>query len=265
MANKLTTLAHITELSNAAKGFALSLIGTVAASVAEALEELSGRIPAKAEDIGAVPTADIAKYLPPCPDIEVIKTHVDFDDLTADGFYYIPSGYIDADSHRPGTVANGWLLVMNGSTGGIKQILWRQGSTASNHHETFVRTYSGGVWLDWMRLDQPVQVFSGNLTDSSGNVTLNNSCNYTKALVQVTYVSVETIGGKTSQYSYNDFQVVDLTAVTAKSTVDPPNVIFSGPSMALSYWVIKNESGTGNSLVMRSASNSFKYLVTYYY
>lgn len=270
MSNKLTSLSHLNELSVKAKRFMLSLIGTVVDSTAEAIEELDKKIPTKPEDIGAVAVSDIAKYIPDCPDTKIVDSHADFNALIKNGYYYIPAGLLDADSHGPVNVGNGWLLVMTGSLGRVKQIFFCQGVSNANRDETYVRTYTNGGWLKWTSLDRPNQVFTGSLNSSSNStVTLTNSYNYAKAIIQVSYVDTltfEAIGGdsQTLQFSCNDYAVIDLTTTTATDTSSEPIKLFTNPNMSLGYWITNNVNG-GNDLTIQSSSGNFKYMVTYSY
>lgn len=82
-------------------------------------------------------------------------------DYVEPGVYYLFDMDTNNFANRPTGVVNGWMVVykspQNPST--IKQVLYRHGSV-NTHHQTYVRTCTGGTWQSWTR-----QVTYKDLTD----------------------------------------------------------------------------------------------------
>ncbi len=73
----------------------------------------------------------------------------DLNDYKTGGLYFFGSAYTPINI--PAGV-NGWLEVMEGLSGWVKQIWYRLGTNNSNDYQTYVRTLNGSVWSNWRRL-----------------------------------------------------------------------------------------------------------------
>lgn len=95
------------------------------------------------------------------------------DDYRTTGIYYFSQSY--APINIPVGV-NGWLHVTSdGHT--VKQIWYRYGS-GDNHHNTFVRTFTGSSWQDWYQYCVlQIKTVTGT-TNSNGNIPLGINSNY---------------------------------------------------------------------------------------
>lgn len=86
----------------------------------------------------------------PANTIVVTDTTVDLNNYIHDGSYYFPGGTQTVTNIPAGI--NGWLRVMESTNNGfVKQIWYRAGTPNANDYQTFVRTYTGGIWSDWKR------------------------------------------------------------------------------------------------------------------
>lgn len=103
----------------------------------------------------------------------VTTKNTDLNDYRTTGIYYFSQTY--APTNIPVGV-NGWLQVMtDGNT--VKQIWYRYGS-ADNHHNTFVRTFTGSAWQDWYQYCiMQVKTVTGT-TNSNGNIGLDVDGNH---------------------------------------------------------------------------------------
>lgn len=72
----------------------------------------------------------------------------DLDDYQSPGIWYFSSTYIPTNAP---VNSNGILVVFTYATSAVKQVFFRHGTVDSNDHQTFIRTYGGGVWGSWKR------------------------------------------------------------------------------------------------------------------
>lgn len=107
------------------------------------LNTLNGKTDEIEEDIAA-----IEEELSKIPETQVVSQQVNLDNIRKNGIYYFNNTYVPTGIPAG---SNGWLVVFNagGSSEITKQLWFRHGTANSNDFQTFVRTFSGGMWSNW--------------------------------------------------------------------------------------------------------------------
>ena len=84
--------------------------------------------------------------------IIVTTINTNLNDYVEDGTYFFDNDYIPTNIP---TGSNGWLEVMKGGNGAVKQLWHRFGTPGSNDHQMYLRTRNiNGVdtWGDWVKI-----------------------------------------------------------------------------------------------------------------
>lgn len=79
----------------------------------------------------------------------ISESGTSLDDYTAPGTYYFDNTNTPVDV--PGTMVNGWLVVLTDRAYTCKQLLLRQGSQTTQA-DVYLRVFTSGAWTSWRRL-----------------------------------------------------------------------------------------------------------------